>query len=329
MPPNVSDDAKPRAGLPDEVSAWDVGASASYGGPATDPESPPMVSFALAYSTSGLFLFPAHGPSRSGRCSCDRADCNRVGKHPIGELVPRGLHDATTDPATIGRWWAVWPDANIAIRTGRDSGVIVLDVDESGWESIGALEDVHGPLPDSWIVATGGGGAHLYLRHPGGRVPNSRGTIAPGIDVRGDGGYVIAPPSQHHSGNRYKWADGYDFRHAPLTDAPPWLLARFAPVGDTSTRPSPKLAADEQIPEGARNDRLMRLGAAFRSYGFTEAEILAGLLAVNEARCHPPLPAAEVEKISASVARYTPATSNGTLRVAGVELPAPRGRRRP
>jgi putative DNA primase/helicase len=329
MLPNIRDDTKTPTGLPDEVSTWDVDPSASYGGPTTDPEAPPMVSFALAYATSGLFLFPAHAISRLGRCSCRRAKCDRAGKHPIGELVPHGLHDATTDLTTIRQWWAVWPDANIAIRTGGESGIIVLDVDAGGWESVDALEDEHGPLPDSWTVETGSGGAHLYLRHPGSHVSNSRGAIAAGLDIRGDGGYVIAPPSLHHSGNRYQWATGCDFRHAALAKAPSWFLAYLWPVGDPSKRRSPKLAANEYIREGARNDRLMRLGAAFRSYGFTEAEILAGLLAANATRCQPPLSTAEVEQIAASVARYAPAVRSATLRVAGVELPIPLGRRRP
>jgi hypothetical protein len=150
---------------------------------------------ALSYARQGWPVFPIW-PIRDGRCACGK-DCGRdAGKHPIGRLAPKGFQDATTDEATITHWWTDMPDANIGIATGAVSGLVVLDVDGEGGEaSLAALEREHGPLPETPTVLTGKG-RHLYFSHPGVAVP-SRVHVAPGLDVRGDGGYVVAPPSSH------------------------------------------------------------------------------------------------------------------------------------
>lgn len=146
------------------------------------------------------------------------------------EKVPlpgsHGHLDATTDPATIERWWTRTPDANIGVRTGIESGVLVLDRDdrnggEAGWE---LLEEEHGPVPYSLRVRTGGG-FHVYLRHRGpGRVSSLNGA-APGVDLKADNAYVVAPPSVHPSGAVYQWLDDGD---SQLEEAPAWLLTRFS-----------------------------------------------------------------------------------------------------
>src|SRR5690606_20570683 len=89
-----------------------------------------------------------------------------------------------------------------------------------GFESAEALREQHGPLPDKLTVTTGGDGFHVYFRHPGGRVPNSTSKVAPGVDVRGDGGFVVAPPSVHASGKSYAWRHGGNDDPQPL---PAWL----------------------------------------------------------------------------------------------------------
>ncbi len=126
-----------------------------------------------------------------------------------GTKVPatgHGLHDATTDLDVIAAWWRRWPRAAVAIRTGGVSGLFVVDVDKrhGGWDSVGALDEA-----DRWQwrtarVLTPTGGAHFYFRHPGG-LPNSAGKLGAGIDTRGEGGYVLAPPSPHPDGGRYAW----------------------------------------------------------------------------------------------------------------------------
>jgi bifunctional DNA primase/polymerase-like protein len=158
-----------------------------------------------------------------GGCSCCRPDCHSPAKHP---RVAGGLTVASVDPATIAHWWRRWPSANVAIRTGAVSGIIVLDVDpdHGGDESLDVLLHDHGPLPPGAIVRTGSGGQHIYFAHPGGVIRNDTGRrLGPGLDIRGDGGYVIAPPSRHPTGSLYHW----DGPQRELPHLPDWLLDRL------------------------------------------------------------------------------------------------------
>jgi len=186
---------------------------------------PAELRFALRYAEKGFATFPCWW-AIGALCACPRVDCDRKGKHPIGRVVPHGLKDATTDPVLIRAWGRQYPLANIAIRTGLESGLVVVDRDDykGGLVSWEALEAKHGRLPYSLRVRTGSGSLHLYLRHPGGRriSSNTSGKLGPGIDLKADGGYVIAPPSLHVSGRRYEWLDA-DSSH--LEDVPAWLLA--------------------------------------------------------------------------------------------------------
>ena len=131
-----------------------------------------------------------------------------------------GVSDASADIAIVGRWWQTWPNANIGIATGRRSGLVVLDVDfrADGDASLAALVGQHEPLLETACVHTGGGGLHYYFSHPGGTVRNSASVLGAGLDIRGDGGYVVAPPSLHVSGQAYSWA--LACHSAPL---PKWL----------------------------------------------------------------------------------------------------------
>ena len=183
----------------------------------------PQLRQALEYAAKGWLVLPCHEPMRHG-CSCRRGACSSPAKHP---RVERGLHDATTDPAVITRWWARWPQANVGIRTGKCSDLVVVDIDPAhgGMDALRALECELGPLPTTTTVTTGSGGLHLYFAHPDIEVRNSAGKLGPGIDVRGDGGYVIAPPSRHASGGTYEM-------HASqvLASFPDSLRARLAPI---------------------------------------------------------------------------------------------------
>ncbi len=183
---------------------------------------------ALTYAARGWAVFPCHTIGQGG-CSCHQPDCHSPGKHPT---VARGLHAASTDRAGVRRWWQRRPESNVAIRTGGASGLVVVDVDpdHGGVESLRSLVDAHGRLPAGPRVRTGSGGWHLYFQHPGDPVRNSAGTrLGVGVDVRGDGGYVIAPPSRHRSLNSYQW---HDFELA-VPELPAWTLDRLAPVPPT------------------------------------------------------------------------------------------------
>jgi bifunctional DNA primase/polymerase-like protein/primase-like protein len=239
---------------------------------------------ALRYAERGLDVIPLHGVDERGACRCARPDCSSPGKHP---LTSRGLKNASHDPLTLRDWWEVWADANVAVVTGVASGVIVLDVDgEPGTRTLGTLPS----LPASWHSRTGRG-EHYWFRHPGGVVPNAV-RLRPGLDLRGDGGYVVVPPSRHATGRPYEWVVGPE--DATLADPPPWLLELVRPTRQSEKTPSTQ---PPQVYEGARNETLYRLARSLKAKGLSVPAMSAALRAENETRCVPPLPPSEVDSI--------------------------------
>jgi hypothetical protein len=224
--------------------------------------------------------------------------CKPRGKTPLTE---HGFKDASKDPAQISEWWTRWPDANIGIVTGEISGVIVIDIDprHGGDESLAALEAKHGPLPTAPTALTGGGGLHIYFRAPASvKIANSAGRLGPGIDVRGDGGYVIAPPSVHASGQPYRWKADARIDQIELPAMPPWLLELLT-TASTGSEKTARFEAAGEFPEGERNDRLYRTARSLRArHHFSFDEMLPTLRAVNQARCKPLLPDAEIDQIA-------------------------------
>lgn len=140
-------------------------------------------------------------------------------------LTPRGFRDATTDKDLVLDWARRWPDANVSIVTGKTSGIAVLDVDgEQGEQSLRELADRRGIRFRSERIATTGRGRHLYFGWIKG-LKCSAGKLAPGLDIRGEGGAIIAPPSVHASGRVYTW-----LTHGPLIPFPMTAyLALYAP----------------------------------------------------------------------------------------------------
>jgi len=137
------------------------------------------------------------------------------------------VHDAVRDPAAVRLYWARWPTANIGIATGSASDLVVLDVDprNGGEEGRIELEARIGPLPDTPQVLTGGGGTHDYFSHPGSTVPNRKNLGGlPGVDLKGDGGYVVAPPSNHTSGCPYAWDAMFHPVEVPIAPCPDALI---------------------------------------------------------------------------------------------------------
>ncbi len=272
---------------------------------------------ALRYAALGLAVLPLHRPvERNGRrmCSCGKADCKSPAKHPVGKLASRGLLDASRDPTVITSWFerASW---NIGIATGKPSGIIVLDIDprHGGDDAVTKLEAEHGPLPPTWRFLTGGGGEHILFRHPGVAVKNSAGIVGPGIDVRTDGGYIVAPPSLHIGGRPYAISVDHHPDEVALAPVPAWLLSiiaeRSAPaavrgklkIGREPTDWHTRLGT--QIGEGERNMAMARLAGLLLGRRLDPHVCLDLMLAFNAARCKPPLPGPEVVQTIASIAR--------------------------
>ena len=149
------------------------------------------------------------------------------------------------DEELVERWWTRWPKANIAVITGRLSGVVVIDVDprHGGDRALALLEQEHGDLPWTAVVETPSGGTHLYLAHPGYGIPNSAGRVGPGVDIRGDRGLALLPPSRRALGG-YRWAVGGPNTIPPVPNAWRKLLQQ---------RPRPAVA-DARMPSGATPD---------------------------------------------------------------------------
>jgi len=170
---------------------------------------------ALGYAGRDWRVFPLHGVE-GGACTCGKDGCSSPGKHP---RTPSGFKDATTDEGTVRDWWRQWPQANVGIAAGRASGIVVVDIDPRHGGTLEALGDV----PETARVQTGSGGWHLYFRYPtAADVPNSTNKLAPGVDVRGEGGYVVAPGSLHRSGRCYAWE-----LDVALAELPRHLLERM------------------------------------------------------------------------------------------------------
>ncbi len=224
------------------------------------------------------------------------------GKRPLVPWRPFQSGAASTD--TVRQWFERWPDANVGVVTGGISGLVVLDVDtgHGGADSLAALEQEHGALPVTLEAVTGGGGRHLYFRHPGRPVVNRVGLRA-GLDLRGDGGCVVAPPSGHPSGRRYAWAARRSLDEVPLAPLPHWLQ-----VAVDSTRKGHPVAhwrslVRDGVDEGQRNASLASLSGHLLGRDVDPEVVLELLLAWNRVRCRPPLNDAEVARVVTSIAR--------------------------
>lgn len=252
-----------------------------------------MLRAALHYAERGFKVLPVR----------------RENKHPY---TSRGVHDATTNMATIRSWWRQWPDANVAIAL---AGLVVADFDPRHGGDLDTLLAFPGEWPSGAARArTGGGGWHYIFRaREGATYP---GKLGAGVDLkRGEGAYIIVAPSVHANGVRYAW------RRAPwdtkLPQAPDWFEHPSKPEQqpDDATDGAP-------IPEGERNNHLISLAGSMRRRGMGADAIEAALLIENSQRCTPPLDEAEVQRIAASGASYAPDTRIARLEDFWAYMPA-------
>lgn len=223
-----------------------------------------LLDAAVEYAAAGIPVVPLHTPTSPDRCSCNRP-CPSIGKHP---RLMHGLRDASTDLEQVRTWWRIWPQANIGLVTGVVMDVCDVD-SEAGLQALLKLlgeQSLTGPA-----VATGSGGWHSWVRPTG--LGNRTGML-PGVDWRGAGGYVVAPPSLHATGRRYRWARPFS---APTPSCPPALYQCAEPptrqltldtatVRDLVREPDryARAALDAEVGrvrgarEGTRNDTLNR-----------------------------------------------------------------------
>lgn len=206
------------------------------------------------------------------------------------ELAPYLSKRATKEELSS---WS-WP--GVGVVTGPVSGILVLDVD--GPEGEAQLKKYGHPVTP--MVRTAGGGLHLYFKHPDAEIRTGI-RIAPGLDVKASGGYVVAPPSVGSNGKPYQWI--VSLEDAELADPPEWLMRLL----EQPRRKGVAGPVGERIPSGERNKELTSIAGSMRRRGMDAAEILAALEVTNERRCEPPLDTTELEKIAESVSRYEPA----------------------
>ena len=257
---------------------------------------------AVAYATElGWAVFPVH-TATNGKCSCGR-ECASPGKHP---RTPSGVKDASKDPTVVAAWWERWPDANVAVATGQASGVVVVDVD--GPEGEEALVELCGNPPTPTSLT--GKGRHLFFAAPDHPVMNQV-ALAPKLDVRGDGGYVVVPPSVHHTGRVYRWdrensLGPRDCGFAPLPSA---VEVRSA----SSEHRAAEIPTLPKIPEGERNATITSYAGRLLAKGHNVDESYALVAALNAQRCTPPLPDVEIRRIVQSIAQRQAAKPTLTL----------------
>jgi len=220
-----------------------------------------------------------------------------AGKHPL--VAWRDYQQRHATPDEVKAWYAQWPNANVGIITGQISNLVVIDIDPAhkGEESLAELTERYGALPGTLTACSGGGGRHLYFSAPADPVPvRSRVAVAPGIDVRAEGGLVVAPPSNHPSGGRYRWITDATLP-VSLAALPRWLIdlvqgTRPHAVGH-GVRHWRRLAA-EGVSEGERNSSLAAFTGHLLWCGVDTEVVKELLLCWNRVRARPPLDEEEV-----------------------------------
>ena len=248
-------------------------------------EYPSMYDAAIEYAKKGFAVFPLKYRDKV-------------------PLTRNGCKDATTDAAQIKAWWQKYPNANIGLATGSVSQnvfVIDLDIDEDrgidGYHSLEDWQREHGDFPETWTAITGRGGYHLYYRGNG-KIKNRAGIID-GVDIRGNGGYVVAPPSIHKNGNRYEWEYSPDEFEIAKADNNVEYFLNHDDQKQSTTFTMPNIVA-----AGQRNQMLFRFACMMQAKGASDQSVFAATMAENESSCSPPLTEKEVKVIESSATRY-------------------------
>lgn len=249
-----------------------------------------LLEAALKYAHMGLAVFPL----------------KVKGKEPNTE---NGFKDASTDETIIRGWWERNPKANIGIATGDMSGGLVaidMDIDKDkgkdGYHTFKKwCDDNYLVLPDSWLSITGRGGYHLFYRS---RFPvPSKISWLDDVDIRANGGYIVAPPSIHPNGTRYEWEDAPDECQLVSTDDIDVEFVMNSVIASIAKNNQP-LNVPEEIPEGHRDEIMFKLACKYQAMGMSDTAMLAALQEENRVRCKPPLTDKEIRKKVEQAQKY-------------------------
>lgn len=252
------------------------------------------VEHAILYARRGWPVLPLHS-IKAGVCTCGNRECGSAGKHP---RTRHGHKDATIEETVIRQWWSKYPDANIGIVTGKASGLVVVDIDPRNGGDVSFTELCEGyEVPNTLCAKTGGGGRHLVFSYPDDieKVKGRSNALGDGVDVKADGGYIVAAPSVHYCGECYEWVDGDAF----VTPMPEWLRNLII---------APEKKGDkgryDEVTEGKRNDYLASVAGKYKKSGVANGDMYRLLQEENQMQCQPPLCDDEVRRIALSVSRY-------------------------
>lgn len=238
-----------------------------------------MLDAALSYARLGLAVFPLVEGA----------------KNPA---TAKGFKNASTDEKTVRTWWMRNPNYNIGIACGNGTMVIDLDVDEAkdedGTATLRKWEDDNGKLPETATAVTGRGGLHMLYRIDG----EVRCSANPklGVDVRGDGGYIVAPPSIHPNGTQYAWERDPREHEIAAADGNVMAFVEFV-QGKKDDESNKALSVPREIESGGRNNTLFKMACSLQSKGLSNSAILAAVMAENAEKCNPPLSNNEVRRL--------------------------------
>lgn len=244
-----------------------------------------------------------HGIDKKGNCTCLKgAMCAAAGKHPIAKSDVKN-HNIKSNKE-FESIIIEYPDANFAILTGDGLVVIDIDVKGNGLETYEKLKDI---MPETFTVRTGTGGLHLYYSTD--VEVRNRVRFVDGIDVRGDGGYVVAPTSKHKCGGHYEI-----IKDIPIQPITPELMELITtPKADTNSDVQNDVELVDAFGEGERHDRMVKIGGTMYRQGLSYEAVLECLQNMNETVCSPPLPYSEIKSIAKSLQKYKNAERNPDL----------------
>jgi len=248
-----------------------------------------MLKAALSYAEKGLAVFPLQ----------------------YRDKIPgtaNGVKDATTDLEQINKWWHDTPFANIGIAMGKPSGGLIaidIDVDENkgknGFESIRDWEKEHGELPETVMTLTGRGGNHMI--YSTNTVCGNRTNVIHGVDVRSDGGYIVAPPSVHPNGQEYAWE--HAFEDCDIAEANKSVLELvnygLKKEEEESEQQNEKFSLPGVIEDGTRNDTLYRYACSLQSKGYDDKDIMELVLLANDKRCKTPCTGKDLTELKKTI----------------------------